>query len=138
LKLKRNTQTGVRRPRPETDNRFSRFRHRAEGQRLHAIEIEALDGRVAGLRFRNDSSPNDIPGQLLHRARRIRIVADEIAAAVAEPDERPHQLDVGVRRGGVPAVCAAAGGGAVVPEPLRVPLQIALGQFECHATAHTL
>ena len=80
LKLKRNTQAGVRGSRPETDNRFSRFRHGADGQRLHAIEIEALrrvaavgeerplgiddlvDGRVAGLRFRDDTSPNDIPG----------------------------------------------------------------------------
>jgi hypothetical protein len=33
---------------------------------------------------------------------------------------------------------AAAGGGAVVPEPMRVPLQIARGQFQRHATAHAL
>ena len=70
---------------------------------------------------------------------RLHKLATKIATAVAEPDERPHQLDVGVGRGGIPAVCAAAGGGAVVPEPLRVaPLQVSRGQFECHATAHTL
>ena len=136
--------------------RFAAFRHRADGQRLHAIEVQALrrvagvreerplgvddlvDGSIAGLRLRHDAGPDHIPGQLLNRARRIRIVADQIAAAVAKPDERSHQLDVGVRRGGVPAMGAPAGGGAVVAEPLRVPIQIALGQFQRHAAPHPL
>ena len=101
----------------------------------HSASMILSMAGVPGLRLGHDPGPDHVAGQFLDRARRIRIVADEIAAAVAQPDERPHQLDVGVGRGGVPAVGAAARGGAVVPEPLRVALEVTLGQFQRHATA---